>query len=117
MQPIDERITVAVPEIVRPQGTQAARAHGGGGSARRLNWRARQDSNLRPSAPEADALSTELQARGPRSYLPNVDCLRLPLFNSDVRRDAVHEPRRPDTRADREAPPRYGVNWKWWHAQ
>ena len=29
-------------------------------------WRARQDSNLRPSAPEADALSTELQARGPR---------------------------------------------------
>ena len=30
----------------------------------RLLWRARQDSNLRPSAPEADALSTELQARG-----------------------------------------------------
>jgi hypothetical protein len=29
----------------------------------RLQWRARQDSNLRPSAPEADALSTELQAR------------------------------------------------------
>jgi hypothetical protein len=27
-----------------------------------LLWRARQDSNLRPSAPEADALSTELQA-------------------------------------------------------
>jgi hypothetical protein len=27
-------------------------------------WRARQDSNLRPSAPEADALSAELQARG-----------------------------------------------------
>ena len=27
------------------------------------HWRARQDSNLRPSAPEADALSTELQAR------------------------------------------------------
>ena len=26
------------------------------------SWRARQDSNLRPSAPEADALSTELQA-------------------------------------------------------
>ena len=41
---------------------------------KRLQWRARQDSNLRPSAPEADALSTELQARGPRSYLPNVDC-------------------------------------------
>ena len=33
---------------------------------KRLQWRARQDSNLRPSAPEADALSTELQARGPR---------------------------------------------------
>ena len=30
---------------------------------KRLQWRARQDSNLRPSAPEADALSTELQAR------------------------------------------------------
>jgi hypothetical protein len=29
-----------------------------------LQERARQDSNLRPSAPEADALSTELQARG-----------------------------------------------------
>ncbi len=28
------------------------------------SWRARQDSNLRPSAPEADALSAELQARG-----------------------------------------------------
>ena len=27
-----------------------------------LLWRARQDSNLRPSAPEADALSTELRA-------------------------------------------------------
>ena len=34
----------------------------------RLQWRARQDLNLRPSAPEADALSTELQARGRRSY-------------------------------------------------
>src|SRR3954452_4878767 len=32
----------------------------------RLQWRARQDSNLRPSAPEADALSTELQAREAR---------------------------------------------------
>jgi hypothetical protein len=31
---------------------------------KRLTWRARQDSNLRPSAPEADALSAELQARG-----------------------------------------------------
>src|SRR5947207_1325222 len=29
----------------------------------RMLWRARQDSNLRPSAPEADALSAELQAR------------------------------------------------------
>ena len=26
-------------------------------------WRAREDSNLRPSAPQADALSTELRAR------------------------------------------------------
>src|SRR6059058_5187198 len=40
---------------------------------RMLKWRARQDSNLRPSAPEADALSTELQARGPRSYPVSVD--------------------------------------------
>ena len=32
---------------------------------KRLQWRAREDSNLRPSAPEADALSTELQAREP----------------------------------------------------
>ena len=28
----------------------------------RISWRAWQDSNLRPSAPEADILSTELQA-------------------------------------------------------
>ena len=34
----------------------------------RGQWRARQDSNLRPSAPEADALSTELQARERRWY-------------------------------------------------
>src|SRR5512140_2182293 len=34
-----------------------------GPSGRGIKWRARQDSNLRPSAPEADALSTELQAR------------------------------------------------------
>ena len=37
-------------------------------SKNKRSWRARQDSNLRPSAPEADALSTELQARGRRSY-------------------------------------------------
>ena len=36
----------------------------------RLDWRARQDSNLRPSAPEADALSTELQARTPMIGAP-----------------------------------------------
>ena len=30
-------------------------------------WRARRDSNPRPSAPEADALSTELRAQRPRS--------------------------------------------------
>jgi hypothetical protein len=39
---------------------------------KRLQWRARQDSNLRPSAPEADALSTELQARGRPSYRSSV---------------------------------------------
>src|SRR5262249_19634721 len=46
--------------LVPPPAIAAARP----GTNRR--WRARQDSNLRPSAPEADALSTELQARGPR---------------------------------------------------
>ena len=40
------------------------------GQIEHLYWRARQDSNLRPSAPEADALSTELQARGAESYPP-----------------------------------------------
>jgi hypothetical protein len=64
---IYERITVAGPEIVGVRLTQAAYAHGLAlALPERLNWRARQDSNLRPSAPEADALSTELQARGPR---------------------------------------------------
>ncbi len=33
------------------------------GLVKTWHWRARQDSNLRPSAPEADALSAELQAR------------------------------------------------------
>ena len=48
--------------------TQAAYAHGLALALpeKRLNWRARQDLNLRPSAPEADALSTELQARADR---------------------------------------------------
>ena len=36
-------------------------------------WRAGQDSNLRPSAPEADALSTELPARGERVYPTRAD--------------------------------------------
>lgn len=31
-------------------------------------WRAREDSNLRPSAPQADALSTELRAREEELY-------------------------------------------------
>ena len=30
------------------------------------SWRAREDSNLRPPAPQADALSTELRAREPK---------------------------------------------------
>ena len=50
------------PSTTHPGGV---RARTGARAARqRLLWRARQDSNLRPSAPEADALSTELQARG-----------------------------------------------------
>src|SRR5215212_5825239 len=40
---------------------------------KRLLWRARQDSNLRPSAPEADALSTELQAPSPDDTYPGSD--------------------------------------------
>ena len=58
-----------------------------GGDARackieQMFWRARQDSNLRPSAPEADALSAELQAREPRSYRSCVDRSRIPARRS-----------------------------------
>ena len=67
MHAIYARITVAGPEIVGVRLTQAAYAHGLAlALPKRLHWRARQDSNLRPSAPEADALSTELQAREAR---------------------------------------------------
>jgi hypothetical protein len=59
-----ERIVVAGPDIVSARLTPEAYA-GWRSRCRRWLWRARQDSNLRPSAPEADALSTELQARGP----------------------------------------------------
>jgi hypothetical protein len=65
MHAIYEPLTVAGAEILGVRLTSAAYAHGLAlALPRRLNWRARQDSNLRPSAPEADALSTELQARG-----------------------------------------------------
>ena len=61
-----ERTVVEGPAIVRVRLTSAAYVQGFAlGLPERLKWRARQDSNLRPSAPEADALSTELQARGP----------------------------------------------------
>jgi Asp-tRNA(Asn)/Glu-tRNA(Gln) amidotransferase A subunit family amidase len=63
---IYERIVVAGPTFVRARLTPAAYEHGRRSRYRRLLERARQDSNLRPSAPEADALSTELQARGAR---------------------------------------------------
>ena len=33
-----------------------------------IKWRTRRDSNARPSAPEADALSTELRVRAERLY-------------------------------------------------
>jgi hypothetical protein len=63
---IYDRITVAGPEIVGVRLTRRpTRTDWRWRCPKRLNWRARQDSNLRPSAPEADALSTELQARGP----------------------------------------------------
>jgi hypothetical protein len=66
MHAIYERIVIPGPEIVGVHLTSAAYAHGLAlALPERLQWRARQDSNLRPSAPEADALSTELQARGP----------------------------------------------------
>jgi hypothetical protein len=44
-------------------------------------WRAGQDSNLRPSAPEADALSTELPARSARCRMipgPSADKEKAP---------------------------------------
>ena len=64
MHAIYERITVAGPEIVGVRLTQAAYAHRLAlALAERLQWRARQDSNLRPLGPEPNALSTELQAR------------------------------------------------------
>ena len=66
MHAIYERITVAGPaswESGSPR--RPTRTDWRWRCPKRLQWRARQDSNLRPSAPEADALSTELQARGP----------------------------------------------------
>ena len=87
VQSLYEEIVVRGEEFVSVRLTPEAYAHGlalalpeevvvpapptWGGPRRESkiwHWRARQDSNLRPSAPEADALSTELQARGPRSY-------------------------------------------------
>ena len=59
-------MVVTAGTIVSIRLTPAAYAHGlAVALPERLQWRARQDLNLRPSAPEADALSTELQARGP----------------------------------------------------
>jgi hypothetical protein len=52
--------------LALPQEVLVTPLPGRGRPEKRWRWRARQDSNLRPSAPEADALSTELQARGPR---------------------------------------------------
>ena len=45
-----------------------------GAAPKRLLWRARQDSNLRPSAPEADALSAELQAHD--AHAPGISAER-----------------------------------------
>ena len=36
------------------------------------SWRARRDSNPRPSAPEADALSAELRARRTAPMVPSL---------------------------------------------
>jgi hypothetical protein len=61
---IYERIVVAGPEFVGVRLTPAAYSHGLRSLYQRLLERARQDSDLRPSASEADALSAELRARG-----------------------------------------------------
>ena len=63
----------------------------------RLQWRARQDSNLRPSAPEADALSAELQARD--------------AAEPGRRRPAAREPRIAATRGPRERRRRRPLGW------
>ena len=36
-------------------------------------WRAREDSNLRPPAPQAGALSAELRAHQEKKYTPALD--------------------------------------------
>ncbi len=57
------------------RGVDPARAGHLRERARRLGlWRARQDSNLRPSAPEADALSAELQAHD--AHAPGISAER-----------------------------------------
>jgi hypothetical protein len=59
---LDRHLQMLWTAICRNRRTDGANPCGG--TSERGKWRARQDSNLRPSAPEADALSTELQARG-----------------------------------------------------
>ncbi len=67
---IYERIVIAGKEFVSARLTPATYANGLALTLLDTVWRARQDSNLRPSAPEADALSAELQARDATAARP-----------------------------------------------
>ncbi len=69
-----------VPKVLPNQQQRPAQVEAGAGEVpaprKRSRERARQDSNLRPLAPEANALSTELRAPGvgyyPGAELPAV---------------------------------------------
>jgi hypothetical protein len=60
----------ATTQLVRQRGTDRR-------TIRRFMWCPRQDSNLRPSAPEADALSPELRGRGGEPAPPKGDGRRV----------------------------------------
>ena len=60
----EQRIVIKGTRFVGLRLTPSAYTHGLAlALPERLDWRARQDSNLRPLGPEPNALSTELRAR------------------------------------------------------